>query len=380
AIELRDMLKIIEKIKERKLTALPKNIDIDIFTFATDGINRVINHIIYRQGRMQGGENYAINDCISDTNEVLSSFILQYFENESLPDEIITEIDDDNIESLNLALEEMSGKRFNLLSPKMGVRRGLVEMSLQNANEYLDKNIDKVKSQIDMTTGSAELLSEYLHLPYIKRMECFDISNISGVDKVASMVVFINGEKVTKHYRRFKIRTVEGANDFASMQEVVGRRLQKLVEGSEDESFSEKPDLIVVDGGKGQLSYAIEIRDKLGFSIPMIGLAEKNEEIYFPDKEEPLVLSKRDNALKMLIRMRDETHRFAITYFRSLHNKNSLQSKLDGIEGIGKVKKQALFDKFKTVSAIKSATVKELMEVDGIGKVMATEIEKYFKK
>ncbi|MEG2002440.1 MAG: helix-hairpin-helix domain-containing protein, partial [Clostridia bacterium] len=142
----------------------------------------------------------------------------------------------------------------------------------------------------------------------------------------------------------------------------------------------EKPDLIVVDGGKGQLSYAIEIRDKLGFSIPMIGLAEKNEEIYFPDKDEPLVLSKRDNALKMLIRMRDETHRFAITYFRSLHNKNSLQSKLDGIEGIGKVKKQALFDKFKTVSAIKTATVKELMEVDGIGKVMATEIEKYFKK
>lgn len=379
AIELRDMIKIIDKIKERKLTALPKNVDIDIFTFATDGINRVINHIIYRQGRMQGGENYPLNDCVSSESEVLSSFILQYYSSGSLPDEVVTEMDEESGASLNEALCEISDKRFNFILPKIGVRRGLIEMSLQNANEYLDKNIDKMKFQQDMTVGSAELLGEYLNLPYIKRMECFDISNISGVDKVASMVVFINGEKQTKLYRRFKIRTVEGANDYASMQEVLQRRLIKLIEGSEDESFSQKPDLIVVDGGKGQLSVAVEVRNTLGFTIPMIGLAEKNEEIYKEGESEPLVLSKRDNALKMLIRMRDETHRFAITYFRSLHSKNSLSSKLDGISGIGKTKKQALFEKFKTVSAIKSASIDDLMQVDGIGKMLATQIEEYFK-
>ncbi len=378
AIEIRTMLGIVSKINERKLTALAKNIDIDIFTFSTDGINRVVNHLVIRQGRMQGGENINVVDCISTENEVLSTYILQHYQSVEIPDEIITTLPDEDLTALNEALIETRKKRFNILSPKIGFRRGLVEMSEQNGQEYLAKFIDRIKIKADMTTGSAELLGNYLNLPYIKRMECYDISNISGVDKVASMVVFINGEAEKSHYRRFKIKTVEGANDFASMKEVVSRRLDRLVAKDTDDSFGSTPDLIVVDGGKGQLSYALDAMEERGLNIPIIGLAEKNEEIYLPNDSEPLIISKRDNALKMLIRMRDETHRFAITYFRSLHNKNSLKSKLDGIEGVGTKKKAALFIKFETVSKIKKATVKELMEVEGVGKVLATEIFEYF--
>ena len=380
AIEIRTMLNIVSKINERKLTALAKNVDIDIFTFRTDGINRVINQLMIRQGRMQGGQNVGILDCISTENEVLSTYILQYYQMNEIPDEIITTLEADEMTALNDALIETRKKRFNILSPKIGFRRGLIEMSQQNGEEYLAKFIDRLKIKSDMTIGSAELLGKYLNLPYIKRMECYDISNISGVDKVASMVVFINGEAEKSHYRRFKIKTVEGANDFASMKEVVSRRLDRLILNDSDDSFGSKPDLIVVDGGKGQLSYALEAMQERGLNIPIIGLAEKNEEIFVPNDSEPLIISKRDNALKMLIRMRDETHRFAITYFRSLHSKNSLKSKLDGIEGVGVKKQKALYEKFGTVSKIKQATTKELMEVEGIGAVLATEIFEYFNK
>lgn len=379
AIEYRNMLKIIDRIKEKKLTALPKNVDIDIFTFESDGINRVINQLIIRQGRMQGGQNYSIVDYVSNEGDILSTFIFQYYQNAKLPDEVLTTLSEESRLSLYEALYESNNKRFNLITPKQGMRKGLIEMSIRNGENYLEKFIDKMKIKYDMTVGSAELLSKYLGMNYIKRMECYDISNIQGVDKVASMVVFINGEKERKHYRRFKIKTIEGANDFASMQEVLTRRLTKLHDSNcNDESFSSRPDLIVVDGGKGQFSSAEKAMDITGEHIPLIGLAKRNEEIIVPWQKDSLVLPKRDNALKMLIRIRDESHRFAITYFRSLHNKNSLLGQLEKIEGIGKKKRQGLFDEFMTVSKIKQASIKELMKVNGVGKALATTIYNYF--
>ena len=210
-------------------------------------------------------------------------------------------------------------------------------------------------------------------------MECYDISNISGVDKVGSMVVFIDGEADKNSYRRFKIKTVEGANDYASHQEMMRRRLSKF--GTDEESRFPKPDLIVIDGGKGQLSAIKEVFDEFGITdIELISLAEKEEEIFTLFQEDSIRINHRDYALKMLQRIRDEAHRFAITYFRSLHSKRNLASVLEEIDGVGAKKRKALLDKFGTIDKILSATEKDLASVDGIGEELARKIRDYFKE
>jgi excinuclease ABC subunit C len=231
-----------------------------------------------------------------------------------------------------------------------------------------------------MTKDACSRLKTLLQLKkYPKRMECYDISNISGVDKVGSMVVFNDGEPDKTAYRRFKIKTVVGANDYASHQEMMRRRLAKL--GTAEEERFPKPDLIVVDGGKGQLSAVKEVFDEFGVTdVELIALAEREEEIFTLYSSESIRLDKRDYALKMLQRLRDEAHRFAITYFRSLHSKRNLASVLNEIEGIGKKKQIALMDKFGTIDKMMDADVQELAEVDGIGEELAQRIYKYFKE
>ncbi len=380
AIAMRNMLAVVDKIKSKTLSAFPKDVDMDVFGYYTDGTSRVINHIIVRQGRMQGGENYTVVDFASTEEELLSGFIVQYFQNAKIPDEIVVSLSDDMAISLKEALKELGGKAFNVISPKNGVRKSLVELSEKNAADYSEKSVDSDKRKEAMTLGACERLKDILGLKKLRRMECYDISNISGVDKVASMVVFFDGEKKASDYRRFKIKTVEGANDFASMKEVLKRRLTRLKENDSDSSFGSYPDLIVIDGGKGQLGYAQEAMREVGVYVPMISLAKREEEVFVPGREDPIIIPKSDVSLKMLQRIRDESHRFAITFFRTLHNKNSLKSQLDGIDGIGEKKKQALCEKFKTVTAIKNATKKELEKVDGIGKMLAENIYEYFHK
>ncbi|MDE5729030.1 MAG: excinuclease ABC subunit C, partial [Clostridia bacterium] len=214
---------------------------------------------------------------------------------------------------------------------------------------------------------------------YPRRMECYDISNVSGVDKVGSMVVFIDGEADRSSYRRFKIKTVEGANDFASLQEVLTRRLQKL--GTEEEVKFPKPDLIIIDGGKGQLSSVKEIFDEMQIDgIELVSLAKREEEVFTLDKDESVKIPHRDYALKMLQRIRDEAHRFAITYFRNIHSKRNLQSVLSEIDGIGKVRRIALLEKFGTLDGILSATVEELASVNGISLETAQRIKTYLEE
>ena len=210
-------------------------------------------------------------------------------------------------------------------------------------------------------------------------MECYDISNISGVDKVGSMVVFIDGEAERSSYRRFRIKTVEGANDFASLQEVLLRRLAKL--GTDEEERFPRPDLIIIDGGKGQLSAVKEIFDEKGTEgIELISLAKREEEVFTLDRDESVKIDHRDFALKMLQRIRDEAHRFAITYFRNLHSKRNLESVLSEIEGVGKKKRIALMTKFGTIDRIMGASVEELSSVEGIGEVLAKNIKDYFEE
>lgn len=380
AIAMRDMLSVVDKIKEKTLSAFPKDVDMDIFGYYSDGTSRVINHLIVRQGRMQGGENYTVVDFASTKEELLSSFIVQFFQNVKIPDEIVVAVPDEMAVSIKEAIRSRADKAFNVISPKNGVRKSLVELSEKNAADYMIKSVDADKRKIAMTSGACERLRDILGLKKLRRMECYDISNISGVDKVASMVVFFDGEKKGSDYRRYKIKTVEGANDFASMKEVLKRRLERLKNNDPDPSFGSYPDLIVIDGGKGQLAYAQEAMNEVGIYVPMISLAKREEEVFVPGREDPIIIPKSDVSLKMLQRIRDESHRFAITFFRSLHNKNSLKSKLDGIEGIGEKKKQALCDRFKTVSAISSASIKELEETDGIGKMLAQNIYDHFHK
>ena len=210
-------------------------------------------------------------------------------------------------------------------------------------------------------------------------MECYDISNISGVDKVGSMVVFIDGEADRSQYRRFRIKTVEGADDFASLREVLRRRLAKL--GTEEEEHFPKPDLVIIDGGKGQLSAVKGIFDEAGVSgIDLISLAKREEEVFTVGSREGILLDKRDYSLKMLQRIRDEAHRFAITFFRSIHSKRSLTSVLAEIPGVGKIKRRALIEKFGTIDRIMRASPKELAETEGIGDGLAAAIRKYFEE
>ncbi len=380
AMDMREMLKLTQKIKEKKLSALPKNVDIDIYSYANDGINAVVNKQIIRQGRMQGGDSFNILALTMSEDETIMQFIMQSYENENLPDEIITSLSDENVEILSNALKAQFSKKCHIFSPKIGVRKALYNISYQNACDALNKSIDKAKVKQDMTFGACDILKETLGLKKLRRIECYDISNISGVDKVASLTVAINGETEPKLYRRFKIKTVEGANDFASMKEVLVRRLLRLKNEDSDISFGDRPDLIVVDGGLGQIKYAKMAMEEVGVEIPLVSLAKQEEIVYFSEDLPPLRLKKSNNGIKLIIRLRDEAHRFAITYFRTLHKNNALISQLDKIEGIGKQKKQALIDKFKKISNIKKASLKELMQVEGIGDNLAKTIFAYFNK
>ena len=379
AMEYREKLRMLKKLKEKRITALSRSLNADIIAFKTNYLYSAVNVLVTRSGIMQGGHNFAIEDgCFSET-DALTGFILQYYSSHELPAEIITQ-DFCEKELLERYFFDTFGKKVAVVCPKKSIKKHLLDMAEQNATEYLTKAIDKIKHKDDMTKTACRRLQDLLGLKkYPRRMECYDISNISGVDKVGSMVVFYDGESDRQSYRRFKIKTVEGANDYASHQEMMRRRLAKL--GTDEEERFPKPDLMVIDGGKGQLSAVKDVFDEYGVQdIELIALAERDEEIYTLDSDEPIRLDKRDYALKVLQRIRDEAHRFAITYFRNLHSKRNLASQLQEIDGIGKQKQKALMSAFGTIDKIMDASVEELCKVEGIGEALAKQIQAYFKE
>ena len=378
AMEYRDKLAMLSKLKLKRITSLNRALNADIIALKTNFIYSSINVLVTRSGIMQGSSNFALEDCSFAETDALTAFIIQYYNQHELPDEIIVQ-DFCEKELLEKYFLSRFDKKIEIIIAKQGIKKQLLEMAENNASDYLSKSIDKIKHKDDMTKNACERLQKILNLKkYPKRMECYDISNISGVDKVGSMVVFIDGEADKNSYRRFKIKTVEGANDYASHQEMMRRRLAKL--GTEEESRFPKPDLIVIDGGKGQLSVIKEVFDEFGITdIELISLAEKEEEIFTLFQEDSIRINHRDYALKMLQRIRDEAHRFAITYFRSLHSKRNLASVLEEIDGVGAKKRKALLDKFGTIDKILSASEKDLASVDGIGEELARKIHDYFK-
>ena len=379
ALNYREKLSMLSKLKLKRITSLNRALNADVIALKTNYLYSAVNVLVTRSGVMQGGSNFALEDASFAETDALTAFIIQYYATHELPDEIITESYCEK-ELLERYFKEKYNKKVELVLPKQGVKKQLFEMAQNNASDYLTKSIDKIKHKNDMTKNACERLKEILGLTrYPKRMECYDISNISGVDKVGSMVVFIDGEADKSSYRRFKIKTVEGANDYASHQEMMRRRLSKF--GTDEEERFPKPDLIIIDGGKGQLSAIKEVFDEFNVKdIDLISLAEREEEVFTLDREESVRIDHKDYVLKLLQRIRDEAHRFAITYFRSLHSKRNLASVLREIEGVGAKKQKALMEKFSTIDKIMSASVEELSQAEGIGMELAQRIYVFFKE
>lgn len=378
ALSYRDKLKMLEKIKLKRITALNKFVDMDIIGVADNGLYAAVNALFVRGGRMQGGKSFSLEDASDGDGERIRGFITGYYtKGAEIPDEILVCSEIEDAAAVEEYMKTTYGKSVRISVPQKGVKKQLVDMAKKNAEDYLEKEIDKIKHKDDMTVEACRRLKEILSLKrYPRRMECYDISHISGVDKVGSMVVFVDGEPDKDSYRRFRIKTVEGNNDFACLKEVLKRRLDKL-KSDEKDKFP-RPDLIIIDGGKGQLSSVKAVFDEEGCDIDLISLAKREEEIFTIYSNEPVVLSHRDYCLKTLQRIRDEAHRFAITYHRQTHVRRNLASELKEIDGIGDKKRKALVDKFGGIENIKRASEDELAETEGIGKALAKTIKEYF--
>ena len=371
AIELREALKMVAKLKQRVVANLPKNVDKDVIAYVTDGLSGVVTIMVIRGGKILGIQNYVQSDI--DEYETVSNFITQYYQNMLPPSEIIVshEVDD-------ALIGDYLGKKIHTTAKPHGINLTLLKMAKENARDYLEKHIEKEKLMYNNTLGAVQALQEKLHLKSLpRRMECYDISHISGTNKVASMVVFKDGKPSKKDYRKFKIKTVKGSNDFASLQETLERRLVRLQNG-DGESFNEKPDLLVIDGGKGQLSSTFEILKKLGFEdkIEIISLAKKLEEVFVVGQSAPVILKYESAELKLLQRIRDEAHRFAITFHRQTRTKEQTKTELDGIPGLGPKKVDNLLKAFGTVENVKKASVEELSLVKGIHLSLAEGIKR----
>lgn len=376
AIELRESLKMISKLKQRIVANLPKDVNKDIFAYRTDGLSGVVTILVVRGGKILGITNFAQNDAEIEENETVFNFLTEYYNKMLVPHEIILSHNID--EKL---LSQFLKKNIKIITNPHGINKNLLDMAKQNAEEYLSKHIEREKLQYNSSIGAVKQLQEKLCLknPPL-RMECYDISHISGTNKVASMVVFKNGKAEKKQYRKFKIKTVQGNNDFECLKETLTRRLQRYVEKN-DEGFKEKPDLIVIDGGKGQLSSCFEILKEfhLENQIAIISLAKKLEEVFVPSSNLPIILKAGSAELKLLQRIRDEAHRFAITFHRQLRTKSQTECELEKIKGLGKVKINNLLKAFGTTENVSKASVEELCQIRGIHEALAVEIKTFFQ-
>ena len=377
AIEYKHSLKSIEVLQSKIVTELTSLIDIDVFSYVTNGQTSIVTLLTVRGGKMLGVNNYNVLDASSSENEILSNFVTQYYmQTPAIPENIILPFES---ETLHEWLRNERGGKVNLIYPKRGINKRLLGLAEINGKQDLEKSLAKEEVFKQKTIGAMKELQKLLGLSCLpKRIEGFDISHMGGTNTVASMVVFENGLPNKKHYRKFKI-SLENAgapNDFESMKEVVTRRFLEL--NGKDTSFTKMPDLVLIDGGKGQLGYAVEVLKNLGIDVDIISLAEKNEEVYLPHKSEPVIISRDNYALKLLQNVRDESHRFAITFQRTKRKNTTLSSELNKIDGVGEKTINVLFRRFKSLANIKTASLSELEDTKGVTKAQAKNIFEYF--
>lgn len=376
ALTFKRYLEIIDKISQQRIVVLSKLVDYDMFAVASNGASCVVNHTMIRSGKVVFSQNNAVSDAGIDEAQTLSSFLAEYCDVVKLSGEIYTNLPLPDADELSRLITQKSGTKTSVYCPQKQDKKRLVDMAYRNAVEYLTKSQTDLDKKFNTTHGAVLQLKELLHLSVMpKRVECYDISNVQGVDKVASMVVFTNGQKDASQYRRFKIRTVEGANDFASMKEVLTRRFERMK--ADDGVFGKTPDLIVVDGGLGQLDYARRAMEECGENVQLVSLAKREELVYTLNGRDPIILPRNSYALNLLINIRDESHRFAITYFRKLHNRNSVKSVLQDVEGIGEKRRIELHRHFKSMDNLRAATVEEIASVKGMSRTAAEKLYGY---
>ena len=376
ALTYKRYLQLIDKISQQRIVVLNKFVDYDMFAVASNGKNCVVNHTMIRGGKVIFSDNSAISDAGLDEAQTLSSFLAEYCEMVKLCGELYVNVPLGDAQQLAQLIRDKTGVTTHIYCPQKQDKKRLVDMAYRNAVEYLTKSQTAIDKKYNTTHGAVLQLKELLGLKILpKRVECYDISNVQGVDKVASMVVFTNGQKDASQYRRFRIKTVQGANDFASMKEVLTRRFERMK--ADDGVFGKTPDLIVVDGGLGQLEYARQAMEECGVQVQLVSLDKQQELVYTLGTNEPTFLPRNSYALNLLINIRDESHRFAITYFRKLHNRNSIKSVLQDVPGIGEKRRIELHRKFKSMDALRQATVEQIAETPGMTKTTAQALYKY---
>ncbi len=407
AAQIRDQLKAIERTVERQMVATTRKEDVDIFGMARESDQACVQVFFVRGTQMIGRDTFMLEGVRDEPDSaVLTNFLLQYYEGaQYVPKLVAIPSEADDRDTMEELLTEKRGSLVEVRVPERGEKRRLVELAAENAKEALAQMRVKWMADANKTEQALEQLREELSLPGIPgRIECYDNSNIQGTSPVSSMVVFIDGKPATNQYRKFRVRTVEGADDFATMQEVLRRRFARHGRGTAGATATDEqggaeakrseeappaggegqgagdawdlPDLVIIDGGKGQLGAAVQVMRELGvYHIPAVGLAKRFEELFVPDEEEAVVLPRNSEALYLVQRIRDEAHRFAITYHRQVRAKSSIQSALDTIPGIGPKRKKALLKKFGSVKQIREAEVEDIAATVGFTRALAEKVK-----
>ena len=380
AAALRDSIRAVETLRDKQAAIGTHKGMMDVFALGRLNESVLVFALFVRDGKVIGTEKFRMGAGDGETEEeILAAFLKQYYlEAAAFPPEILLYSDAADMEIIAAWLSERAGRRVWLHRPQRGAKAKLAELAHRNCVDALEKDAALQRRAWERGEGALAELSGLLGLETVpERLECFDNSHIQGRDTVSSMVVFTNGQPDRKAYRRFRIRAEAGGDDLVAMREALTRRFARFASG--DAGFDRLPDLLVIDGGRTQLDVAIEALAEAGLSfVPVIGLAEAHELIYQPGEEQPLALPCNSAALHLLERLRDEAHRFAVSYHRSLRQKNALFSILDQIDGIGDRRKRALFDAFVTLDAMKAATVEQLAAVPAMTHATAEAVYAYF--
>lgn len=393
AAQYRDLMQSVERIGEKqKITDHPGE-DKDIIALAEEGLDAVVQVFFVRDGKLIGRDHFYMKTVPGDTRSmILSSFLKQFYAGTPfIPREIMMQ---DEIEDQDLIaqwLESRKGKKVRIVVPKKGTKEKLVELAYQNAKLVLRQDKERIKREEGRTIGAVKEISQLLGMENINRIEAFDISNISGFQSVGSMIVYEKGKPKRSDYRKFRIKGVKGPNDYASMEEVLTRRFVHGMNEQEERgnqqleqdygSFTRFPDLIMMDGGRGQVNIALEVLAKLNLEIPVCGMVKDDKHrtrgLYFHNQEIPI--SRDSEGFKLITRIQDEAHRFAIEYHRSLRSKGQVHSILDDIPGIGPARRKALMKHYKGLEGIKEASVEELSQIESMNEKAAKQVFEFFR-
>ena len=384
AAKYRDLAESITKIaQQQKITDSSSLNDRDVIASAIEGADAVVQVFFVREGKLIGRDHYHVSVAGGDTEaDVLSSFVKQYYAGTPfLPGEIYIPCELEDMEVIGSWLTKKRGKKVEILVPKRGRKEKMLELAAQNAKIVLRQDKDRIKREEERTTGALKEIEGWLNLTHINRIEAYDISNTSGMESVGSMVVFEGGKPKRNDYRKFRIKSVQGPNDYASMYEVLTRRFERAKTGSErSDSFVRLPDVIMMDGGRGQVNMALEVLGKLEMSIPVCGMVKDDHHhtrgLYYNNVELPI--DTHSEGFHLITRVQDEAHRFAIEYHKSLRGKKEIHSILDDIPGIGPKRRLALMRQFGDINEIREATVAQLADVEGMNERAAESVYEFF--